>query len=38
MNYESQFIESQWKHAVSHVKMPAIQDSKPLYCGGMSVE
>ena len=27
MNYESQFIESQWKHAVSHMKMPAVRDS-----------
>ena len=27
MNYESQFIESQWKHAISHMKMPAVQDS-----------
>ena len=26
-DYESQFIESQWKHAVSHMKMPAVQDS-----------
>ena len=27
MNYESQFIESQWKHAVSRMKMPAVRDS-----------
>ena len=27
MNYESQFIESQWKHAVSPMKMPAVRDS-----------
>ena len=27
MNYESQFIESQWKHAVSCMKMLAVRDS-----------
>ena len=26
-NYESQFIESQWKHDVSQIKMPAVWDS-----------